>query len=171
MLHWCATGHSGKWEDKTTASQYLQSGRKCSATAYQYPGKTKTGYSHLPSKQARECCGWEKDETKERDRKGRVSKVEEKQDLVLQLTQWSIFPGYLFLDQTDFQELDRALEVMLCHRVRGRPSRASSNMAPESAAHSSKRCHSEHCVHFLLHSLSELEKLQKAGLGTSWPAG
>lgn len=172
MLHWCATGHSGKWGDKTTATPYLQSGRKCTATAHQHPGKIKTGYSHQPSKQARDCCGWKQDETKERDLKGRVSKVEEKQDLVLQLTEWSTFPGYLlFLDQADLQELDWGLEVMLCHKFHGRPSRASSNTAPESAACSSKGCHRVHCVHFLLHSLSEQEKPQKTGLGTSWPAG
>lgn len=62
-------------------------GRECSAKAHQYPEKIKTDYSHLPSKQARECCVWKQDETKERDLKERVGKVEEKQGLVLQLRQ------------------------------------------------------------------------------------
>lgn len=141
----------GRWNH---CNSYLQTGRKCPATAHQYPGEIKTGYSHQPSKQAGNAVAGNRMRQRKENLKGRVSKVEEKQDLLLQLKQWSVFPDYLFLDKDDFQELYWGLEVMLCHRVHGRPSRASSNTAPDSAAHSSKCCQSVHCVHFLLYSFS-----------------
>lgn len=76
-----------------------------------------------------------KDETRGRDLEGRVSRVEEKPDLVSQWIQRSTFPGFLLLlDQADLQESAWGLEAMLCHRVHSRLSAASSNRATESAA-------------------------------------
>lgn len=82
VLHQRATGHAGKLEDETIASQYSQNVSKCSGAAHQYTEVKKTGYSDHPANRPGDAVAGKRWDM-ERDLEGWVSRVEERQDLVL----------------------------------------------------------------------------------------
>lgn len=82
VLHQHATSHAGKLEDETIASQYSQNVSKCSGAAHQYTEEKKTGYSDHPANRPGGAVAGKRWDM-ERDLEGWVSRVEERQDLVL----------------------------------------------------------------------------------------